>query len=164
MAVRFRVTDATRTYAILRETVARVHAVLAEEMVTETGLPFDRYRILLLLAQADGGALRPSELADCLPLTPSGVTRLIDRLERDGVVERRTCASDGRGTIVGLTADGEEVFRRAGRVHLRGINDHIGATLTAEEMAELRRIMAKLSAAVADDASSHSALGAPTRR
>ncbi|MDH4147884.1 MAG: MarR family transcriptional regulator [Acidimicrobiia bacterium] len=148
MAIRFRVTAATETYGLLRSTVARIHDLLAWEMEDETGLPFDRYGLLLMLAQADSEELRPSDLADVLPITPSGVTRLIDRLERDGVVERRACSADGRGTIVGLTQQGEEVFRRAGRVHLRGIDQHIGAILTTEEMAELRRIMAKLAAGI----------------
>ena len=101
-----------------------------------------------MLAQADREELRPSDLADVLPITPSGVTRLIDRLERDGVVERRACAADRRGTVVALTAHGAEVFRQAGRVHLRGINQRIGANLSSEEMAELRRIMTRLAAGI----------------
>lgn len=148
MALRFRVTEATETYGLLRSTFTQIHDLLAREMEDETGLPFDRYSILLMLAQADGEELRPSDLADVLPITPSGVTRLIDRLERDGVVERRECAADGRGTVVALTAHGEEVFRRAGRVHLRGINRHIGTILTSEEMTELRRIMTQLAAGI----------------
>lgn len=148
MAIRFRNTEATETYALLRSTFTHVCDLLAREMEDETGLPFDRYSLLLMLAQADGGELRPSDLADVLPITPSGVTRLIDRLERDGVVERRACAADGRGTIVALTEHGEKVFRRAGRVHLRGIEQHIGAKLTSGEMAELRRIMTKLATGI----------------
>ncbi len=148
MAVQLRVTDATETYGMLRSTLSQLHELLAQEMEDEVGMPFERYSILLMLAQADGGALRPSELADALPITPSGVTRLIDRLERDGVVERRACATDGRGTVVALTVDGTEVFRRAGRVHLRGINEHLGANLTLSEMAELRRNMTKLAAGI----------------
>lgn len=148
MAVQLRVTEATETYGMVRSTISRLHELLAREMEDEVGMPFERYSVLLMLAQADGGALRPSELAEALPITSSGVTRLIDRLERDGVVERRACATDGRGTLVAMTADGTEVFRRAGRVHLRGIDEHLGANLTGSEMAELRRIMAKLAAAI----------------
>jgi len=148
MAVQLRVTDATETYTVLRSTLSQLHELLAQEMEDEVGMPFERYSILLMLAQADGGALRPSELAEALPITSSGVTRLIDRLERDGVVERRACTTDGRGTFVALTADGTEVFRRAGRVHLRGINQHLGTNLTLTEMAELRRIMTKLAAGI----------------
>ena len=148
MAVQLRVSEATETYGMLRSTLSQLHDLLAQEMEDEVGMPFERYSILLMLAQADGGALRPSELADALPITSSGVTRLIDRLERDGVVERRACATDGRGTVVAMTAGGTEVFRRAGRVHLRGINEHLGANLTQSEMAELRRIMTKLAAGI----------------
>lgn len=148
MAIRFRITEATETYGLLRSTFTQIHDLLAREMEDETGLPFDRYGLLLMLAQADGGELRPYDLAEVLPITPSGVTRLIDRLERDGVVERRACSADGRGTIVALTEHGEEVFRRAARVHLRGIDQHIGAVLTTNEMAELRRIMTKLESGI----------------
>ena len=136
---------------MLRATLMQLQGVLAREMEAETGLPFERYVVLLMLAQADDGALRPSELAESLPITRSGVTRLIDRLERDGIVERRTCTTDGRGSFVALTPDGEEVFRQAGRVHLRGIDHHLGSTLTPDEMAELRRIMTKLAAAIGVD-------------
>ena len=144
--MQLRVTEATETYTMLRTTLVQVHEVLAREMEDETGLPFDRYSILLMLAQADDGALRPSELADALPITRSGVTRLINRLVRDGVVERRSCATDGRGNFVALTPQGEKVFRQAGRVHLRGIDHHLASFLTVDEMAELRRIMTKLAA------------------
>jgi len=148
MAIRFRNTDASETYHVLRSIFTRIHDLLAREMEDETGLPFDRYALLLMLARAEGGQLRPSDLAEVLPITPSGVTRLIDRLERDGVVERRECSADGRGTLVALTDQGKEVFRRAGRVHLQGIDQHIGSVLTTDEMAELRRIMTKLAAGI----------------
>lgn len=155
--MKLRSTEASETYRSLWATVTQVHDVLAREMEDETGLPFERYRILLLLARADNEALRPSELADALPITRSGVSRLIDRLERDGIVERRSCAADGRGRFVGLTPRGEEVFRHAGRVHLRGIGHHLGSNLTVDEMAELRRLTSKLAAGVdaARDAEAH---------
>ena len=148
MAMQLRATEASETYGILWATLTQVHGVLAREMEDETGIPFERYRVLLMLAQAENEALRPSELADALPITRSGVTRLIDRLERHGIVERRSCAADGRGRFVALTPLGEDVFRQAGRVHLRGIDHHLGSNLTAGEMAELRRLMGKLAAAI----------------
>ena len=148
MAVQLQVTEATETYQSLRSTLSQLHELLAREMEDEARMPFERYSILLMLAKADNGELRPSELTDALPITSSGVTRLIDRLERDGIVERRACATDGRGTVVAMTAHGTEVFRQAGRVHLRGINEHLGANLTLSEMAELRRIMTKLKAGI----------------
>ncbi len=148
MAVQLRTTEASETYRTLWATLTELHGVLVGEMEDETGMPFERYSILLMLAKAENEALRPSELADALPITRSGVTRLIDRLERDGIVERRSCATDGRGRFVALTPLGEEVFRQAGRVHLRGIDRHLGSNLTVDEMAELRRITAKLGDAI----------------
>lgn len=148
MAMQLRTTDASETFSALWATLSRLRDVLAREMTDEAGLPFEHYLILLTLAEADD-QMRPSELADILPITRSGVTRLIDRLERDGIVERRSCATDGRGRVVGLTPAGQEVFRQAGRLHLRGLDHHIGSHLTVDEMAELRRLATKLGAGVA---------------
>lgn len=148
MAMQLRTTDASETFSALWATLSRLRDVLAREMTDEAGLPFEHYLILLTLAEADD-QMRPSELADILPITRSGVTRLIDRLERDGIVERRSCATDGRGRVVGLTKAGQEVFRQAGRLHLRGLDHHIGSHLTVDEMAELRRLATKLGAGVA---------------
>ncbi len=103
---------------------------VAAEMETETGMPLERYGILMMLGQAEDGMMRPSELADSLPITRSGTTRLVDRLEHDGLVERRSCDTDRRGNLVALTAEGERIFRKAGRVHLRGIDEHVGSHLT----------------------------------
>lgn len=151
MPVELRTTEASETFGALLSAVARVREVLAEEMDAETGMSLDRYGILLMLSQAEDAAMRPSELSDALPLTRSGTTRLIDRLERDGLVERRTCKSDRRGSYVALTAAGEQIFRRAGRVHLRGIDEHVGAQLSTSEMADLRRLLSKLTDGASDD-------------
>ena len=98
--------------------------------------------------------MRPSELADQVSLSRSATTRLIDRMERNGLVERRSCRADRRGRFVALTPQGETVFRQAGRIHLRGIDQHVGSHLTAGEMADLRRILRKLSDGVDSDAMS----------
>lgn len=148
MAVQLRTTEASETYTTLWTALTRLHGVLARDMEAETGLPFEWYRVLLMLAQSDDRALRPSELADALPITRSGVTRLIDRLEGDGIVERRTCATDGRGRLVALTPKGEDVFRRAGRKHLSDIGLHLGSSMSTDEMAQLRRLAGKLAAGV----------------
>ena len=132
----------------------RVNGVLAKEMDAESDLSLDWYGILLMLSQAEEGAMRPSELADQVSLSRSATTRLIDRMERNGLVERRSCRADRRGRFVALTPQGETVFRQAGRIHLRGIDQHVGSHLTAGEMADLRRILRKLSDGVDSDAMS----------
>lgn len=152
MAVKLRTTEASETFRALMTAYVRVNGILTDEMDIKTGMSLERYGILLMLSQADDGTMRPSELADLLPLTRSGTTRLVDRLERDGLVERRSCPTDRRGNLVALTPEGERAFRKAGRVHLRGIDEHIGSHLSGDEMAELRRILTKLADSVGGDA------------
>ncbi len=144
MAIELRTTEASATWRALITAFSRLEGILAAEMKAETGMALERYGILLMLAQAEDGAMRPSDLAEALPITRSGTTRLVDRLEQDGLVERRSCESDRRGNLILLTRKGREIFREAGRVHLRGINEHIGSQLTNDEMDELRRLLAKL--------------------
>lgn len=151
MALKLKTTEASETFRALMTAYVQVNGILTHEMDVATGMSLERYRILLMLSQAEDTAMRPSELADSLPITRSGTTRLIDRLERDGLVERRSCPTDRRGNLVALTPEGETAFRRAGRVHLRGIDEHVGLRLTGDEMAELRRILTKLADSVAGD-------------
>lgn len=149
MPVRLRTSAATAAWRALIIAFTRVRGALADEMDAEVAMPLERYEILLMLSQAGGGAMRPSQLADGQRISRSGATRLIDRLERDGLVERRSCDTDRRGSLVALTAQGEEAFRTAGRVHLRGIDQHVGSHLTGDELAELQRLLTKLANGVA---------------
>jgi DNA-binding MarR family transcriptional regulator len=126
----------------------RINAVLATEMDNESDISLDWYSILLMLSQADGGAMRASDMADQVGLSRSATTRLVDRLERDGLVERRACGSDRRGTFVSLTPKGEETFISAGRIHLRGIDEHVGAHLNAAESRQLTSLLTKLAEGV----------------
>ena len=148
MPVQLRTTEGSATWRALITAFSQVEGILAREMEEETGMAMERYGILLMLAQAEDGSMRPSDLADALPITRSGTTRLVDRLERDGLVERRSCETDRRGNLVQLTPEGASSFRQAGRVHLRGIDEHVGSNLTADELKELRRILLKLSSNV----------------
>ena len=152
MAVRLRTTDASETWQAIITAFTRVNGVLAEEMDSETDVSLEWYSILLMLTQAEDGAMRPSDLADNVGLSRSATTRLVDRLERDGLVKRETCPADRRGSFVSLTDRGEALFKKAGRVHLRGIGQHVGSHLSAEEMADLRRILTNLAEAVGGDA------------
>lgn len=151
MAVKLKSTEASEAWRAVMTAFTRVNRVLADEMEADTEVSLDWYGILLMLSQVDGGAMRPSDLADQIGLSRSGTTRLVDRLERDGLVERRSCGTDRRGTFVGLTPEGERQFRQAGRVHLRGIDEHVGSHLTTQELTDLRRILTKLSDGVGRD-------------
>ena len=150
--VKIRTTPASDAWRNVLTAFTRVNAVLAREMEAETPISLEWYAILLMLAQSADAAMRPSDLADQIGLSRSATTRLVDRLESDGLVERRACESDRRGTFVLLTPRGEAVFVEAGRVHLRGIGEHVGSHLTSDEMADLRRILTKLAAGVEGEA------------
>jgi DNA-binding MarR family transcriptional regulator len=101
------------------------HALLTrrldEDLRTEEGLTLGEYSALLQVAEAPGRALRMNQLATGIFLSRSGVTRLIDRLEADGLIERSTCTDDGRGALAVLTEAGLARLRAAGSTHLAGI-------------------------------------------
>lgn len=144
MPVELKTTQASETWQAMMVAFTRINAVLATEMDDETDISLDWYSILLMLSQADGGVMRASEMADQVGLSRSATTRLVDRLEHGGLVERRVCGTDRRGTLVGLTSDGEETFIRAGRVHLKGIDEHVGSHLSVAEARQLTSLLTKL--------------------
>ena len=99
----------------LLRTHARVLAELDAELEPAHGLAVPEYEVLLVLTQNGDKHLRMSELADAALLTRSGMTRLVDRLERQGLVRRERCAADGRGTYAVITPEGAARFARPGR-------------------------------------------------
>jgi DNA-binding MarR family transcriptional regulator len=105
----------------------RVHAALVKaldaELVSEHDLPLTSYEVLITLQAAPGHRCRMAELADRVLLSRSGMTRLVDRLEREGLLERDTCSSDGRGCFAVLTPAGEELLARARPTHLAGVRE-----------------------------------------
>jgi len=103
-----------------REVVAH----LDEELQRSHDLPLSSYEVLLYLAQADGGRLRMGELADRLLLSRSGLTRLVDRLERRDLVARERCKEDARGLFARITPAGRELFVAARPDHLDGVRRH----------------------------------------
>jgi DNA-binding MarR family transcriptional regulator len=105
----------------------RVHAALVKaldaELLAEHDLPLSSYEVLITLQMAPGRRCRMAELADRVLLSRSGMTRLVDRLEREGLLERDSCTSDGRGCFAVLTPAGDELLARARPTHLAGIRE-----------------------------------------
>jgi DNA-binding MarR family transcriptional regulator len=94
---------------------------LDAELVAEHDLPLRSYEVLLLLEGAPQRRLRMSDLSRSALVSPSGVTRLVDRLEREGLVGRERCPEDGRGYYAVLTESGERRLREARKTHLAGV-------------------------------------------
>jgi DNA-binding MarR family transcriptional regulator len=103
------------------ETHAAIVRSLDENLRAQNGLTLSSFEVLYELVRAPGNRLRMAELADRLLFTRSGVTRVIDRLEREGFVERDECAHDGRGVYAILTAKGFDTFEAAALPHSDGI-------------------------------------------
>jgi DNA-binding MarR family transcriptional regulator len=123
---------------------AQITRALEAELITEHDLPLPSYDVLLQLAEAPGRRLRMTELADRVLLSRSGLTRLIDRLEREGLVARAACPNDARGTHAVLTDAGFGRLRAAAPTHLRGVAEHVTGRLTLVEIDQLRELMIKL--------------------
>lgn len=117
---------------------------LEAELEAEGLISLADYDVLLNLASASGGKLRMSELADNVLLSRSGMTRRIDRLEGAGFVRRDECAADRRGSFASITPEGLARVRSAGPTHLRGIEEHFLAKLTADELNAIRSALEKI--------------------
>jgi DNA-binding MarR family transcriptional regulator len=122
---------------------------LEQELEAERGLPLTWYDVLLHLQEA-GGQLRMHDLADRVLLHKSSVTRLVDRMESAGLVERMVADDDGRSRFAMLTSEGRQTLRWAAPVHLRGIQRHFAAHLTDSDVLALARVFAKLPSADGD--------------
>ena len=120
---------------------AQVVRRLERELQHEQGMALTDYVVLVQLARSDQRRLRMSELADRLLLSRSGVTRLVDRLVADGLVERVMCDDDRRGQWAALTDTGLRRLRDATPTHLRGVATHFLDRLSADELARLERML-----------------------
>jgi DNA-binding MarR family transcriptional regulator len=126
----------------------RVHAgmtkALDAQLVREHGLSLSSYEVLLFLADAPDGRLRMSELAEGVLLSRSGLTRLVDRMERDGLLRRERCEDDARGYHALITDKGRELFGRARRTHLDGVRERFLSHLAPDELRTLARLWEKV--------------------
>jgi DNA-binding MarR family transcriptional regulator len=114
------------------------------QLVAEHGLTLNDYEVLLHLSHADGKRLRRVDLAERILLTPSGITRLLEGLERGGYVERASCASDARVTYAQLTDDGEAKLREAADAHVAGIREFFRDRFSRDELLALSGLLQRL--------------------
>ena len=119
----------------------RVHSdmtrVLDAELTQRHGLPLTSYEVLLFLADSSDGRMRMSELADSVLLSRSGLTRLVDRLERDGLLERKPCEDDARGYFAAITDRGRALFTEARRTHLAGVRERFLSRFSRDDLRTL---------------------------
>ncbi len=132
----------------------RVHAALVRELDAELDaahdLPLSSYDVLIYLRSAPGRRLRMAELADSVLLSRSGVTRLCDRLEREGLIVRDSCTSDGRGLYAVLTDEGEELLARARPTHLAGVRERFLRHFSDDELRQMATFWERVVPGAAD--------------
>jgi DNA-binding MarR family transcriptional regulator len=133
----------------------RGHAALTRELnaqlVAEHGLTLNDYEVLLHLSRAPERALRRVDLAERVLLTPSGITRLLDGLERTGCVKKRSCETDARVTYAVLTDAGLEKLRAAADMHLDGVRRLFVERFNDEELEMLATLLGRLDATGDDE-------------
>jgi DNA-binding MarR family transcriptional regulator len=141
--------DTSRLEAWIR--FLRAHAALTRELsaelVADHGLTLNDYEVLLHLARAPERRMRRVDLAESVLLTASGITRLLEGLERSGLVERVLCDSDRRVAYAQLTGAGLQKLREASRTHIAGIETLFVGRFTDEELATLSALLSRLPAA-----------------
>lgn len=129
--------------------LSRAHTALAEalegRLEGEHDLPLLSYEVLAHLEESEHGRLRMQELADVLPLTKSGLTRLVDRMESAGLLSRQECAEDRRGTFACLTDAGRGALDTAGRDHRAVLDELLVSELTEDELETLRTLLERVS-------------------
>jgi DNA-binding MarR family transcriptional regulator len=123
---------------------AQVTRRLEADLLSEHDLSLPTYDVLVQLSEARDRRLRMTELAERVLLSRSGLTRLVDRLERDGLVHRQACPSDARGTHAVLSDAGLDRLRSAWPTHLRGVSDYVTSRLDAGELATLAELLGRL--------------------
>jgi DNA-binding MarR family transcriptional regulator len=126
----------------------RAHAELTKELdaelAREHNLPLSSYEVLLYLADAPEGRMRMAELADSVLLSRSGLTRLVDRLQREGLLQRERCESDARGYFAEITPKGRRLFDAARRTHLDGVRALFLSRFSREELRAMGALWQKL--------------------
>jgi DNA-binding MarR family transcriptional regulator len=119
----------------------RVHAALLRdldaELVAANGISLRSYEVLLYLGDAPETRLRMTDLSASVLLSASGVSRLVDRLERDGLVRRERCTEDARGYWAVLTAAGSKQLAEARPTHLAGVRRLFLAHFGERDLREL---------------------------
>ena len=110
-------------------------------------LLFSEHHILAMLNEGPADGMRPTDLAERAALSKSGLTRAIDRLESQRLIDRRACPADARGQLIVLTAQGRRVLRRSAPEHFRSIARNFADHLTDREVDVITTALERVAAA-----------------
>ena len=136
--------SAVRAFVALVRTHAAVTRQLNAQLTRDHGLTINDYEVLLRLSRAEGRRMRRVDLAGEVLLTASGITRLLDGLERAGFVERASCDSDRRVVYAVLTDAGRDKLRSASTSHVAQIEELFAARLVESEQADFASLLERV--------------------
>jgi DNA-binding MarR family transcriptional regulator len=126
----------------------RAHSAITRQLnadlLTAHGLTLNDYEVLLRLYHADYAMMRRVDLAESVVLTASGITRLLDGLERAGLVEKAACSADARVSYAKLTDAGRRRFEEAAATHLGGVEELFASRFSASELEALAELLSRL--------------------
>jgi DNA-binding MarR family transcriptional regulator len=126
----------------------RAHSAITRQLNADLlgghGLTLNDYEVLLLLSRAEGRRMRRVDLAQTVVLTASGITRLLDGLERAGLVEKDSCATDGRVSYAKLTSAGHSKLKEAAVTHLAGVEELFTGRFSDGELDQLASLLGRL--------------------
>jgi DNA-binding MarR family transcriptional regulator len=129
----------------------RAHACLAKRLDAELErshrLPMSSYEVLHHLQEARGERMRMCDLAEQAQLSRSGLTRMVDRLEREGLLERCSCEHDARGAYACMTELGRERLQAARVTHLAVIRQHFFSHFSGPELESLAEMWERIAPA-----------------
>jgi DNA-binding MarR family transcriptional regulator len=126
-----------RAWRAFLYTYSRIVPTLDKELVSAQGLSLSQFEVLTWLRRAGERGLRMSDLASRVVLSPSGVTRAVDQLERKGLVARCIFEGDRRGYLATLTPEGRALLRKATEVHVQGLRQHFLKHMSRTELEHL---------------------------
>ncbi|MGK5555482.1 MarR family winged helix-turn-helix transcriptional regulator [Actinomadura kijaniata] len=123
---------------------AQISRRLQADLLADHDLALGSYDVLMHLGESPDGRLRMNDLADRVLLSRSGLTRLVDRLQREGLVERQSCTSDARGLYAVLTPAGRARLAAATPTYQRGVREYVLSRLDADDLRQFGAILEKL--------------------
>lgn len=133
-----------RTFGLLLEAHSQLTRLLDAELQDSDGISLQTFEVLLRISRSEWGRLTMSELADGVSLTTGGVTRLADRLENDGLVQRVSCPTDRRVVHLALTEQGRQTLATALTHHLDSLERLVTSRVSAKDTAVLDRVLDEL--------------------
>ena len=142
--------DEERTWRALMRLMVVMSRAIDEDLERRSGLGLTRYVVLMRLSEAPGRALRMSDLAEAVSISPSRMTRIIQAMASEGLVTREVEPADGRASLATLTVKGLQRLQEAWPAHLAGVRELVMNHIDPDDLADFNRMTERLLRSVED--------------